>query len=46
MTSEKLKGDGKNHAKDIPRRQWNLDAVDGDKTILAVRLDSTLNSEG
>ena len=47
MMSSKLCGDavGKK-AKDIPYRQWKLNAIDGDATVITVRLDSTLNSEG
>ena len=31
---------------DFPHRMWKLNAVDGDATVITVRLDSTLNSEG
>jgi len=31
---------------DIHHRMWKLNAIDGDETIITVRLDSTLNSEG
>ena len=47
MTNSKLVGDmvvGK--AKDIPHRTWKINAIDGDQTVITVRLDSTLNSEG
>jgi len=47
MTNSKLVGDmvvGK--AKDIPHRTWKVNAIDGDQTVITVRLDSTLNSEG
>mmetsp|Transcript_54120 Transcript_54120/g.114984 ORF Transcript_54120/g.114984 Transcript_54120/m.114984 type:complete len:337 (+) Transcript_54120:163-1173(+) len=32
--------------KEIPHRLWKLNAVDGDGTVVTVRLDSTLNSQG
>ena len=32
--------------KDVPHRMWKLNAVDGNSTIITVRLDSTLNLEG
>lgn len=35
-----------NQTSDIPYRQWKLNAIDGDGTVITVRLDSTLNSEG
>ena len=47
MTNSKLVGDmvvGK--AKDILHRTWKINAIDGDQTVITVRLDSTLNSEG
>ena len=32
--------------KDIPYRLWKMNAIDKDQTVITVRLDSTLNSEG
>ena len=32
--------------KDLPHRLWKFNAINGDSTVITVRFDSTLNSEG
>ena len=46
MINIKLVGDmdvGK--AKDIPHGTWKVNAIDGDQSVITIRLNSTLNSE-
>ena len=46
-TSTKLNGNiVSDQQKDIPYRMWKMNAIDKDQTVITVRLDSTMNSEG